>query len=87
MGVHTNRSVGILIALLVICGLAGSMAGEALGQNIKQMAFLKNYMTIGMTKPVALDLKLISLTFGLTFKINFLSLIGMLLGYFIYKKM
>lgn len=87
MGGRPNRSVGILIALLLICGLAGGMAGEALGQNIKGLAFLKNYMTIGITKPVSLELKLISLTFGITFRANILSLIGMLLGYFIYRKM
>ena len=87
MGGRTNRSVVFLIVLLLICGLAGGAAGETLGQHVKSLSFLKNYTTIGIAKPISLDLKLISLTFGITFSINFLSLIGMLLGYFIYKKM
>jgi hypothetical protein len=87
MGGRPNRGAGYLIALLLICGLAGGAVGEAIGQNVKGVAFFKNYMTVGMTKPVILDLKLISLTFGIAFSINFLSLIGMIVGYFIYKKM
>jgi hypothetical protein len=87
MGGRPGRGVGYLIALILICGLAGGVAGEVLGQNINALAFLKKYMTIGMTKPVSLDLKLMAITFGMTFNINFLSLMGMLLGFFIYKKL
>jgi hypothetical protein len=87
MGGRPSRGTGYLIALILICGLAGGAAGEVLGQNVKALSFLKNYMSIGITKPVSLDLKLLAITFGIIFKLNFLSLIGMLLGFFIYKKM
>lgn len=87
MGNRTVRGTGYLILLILLCGLAGGAVGGALGQNFKTLAFLKNYMTIGMTKPMVLDLKLISLTFGISFNVNILSLAGMLLGYFIYEKM
>jgi hypothetical protein len=87
MGGRPSRGAGYLIALILICGLAGGAAGEVLGQNVKALSFLKNYMTVGMTKPMALNLKMLSITFGVTFNLNFLSLLGMLLGFFIYKKM
>jgi hypothetical protein len=87
MGTRPVKGAVYLVLLLLICGLAGGAIGEALGQNIKALFFLKNYMSIGMTKPLTLDLNLISLTFVINFHVNILSLIGMVIGFFIYKKM
>lgn len=87
MGNRSNRGLVYLVLLLLICGLAGGAIGEALGGNFKSLIFLKKYFFIGMPNPITLDLKLISLTFGINFKVNLLSLIGMLTGFFIYKKM
>lgn len=87
MGVRSNKGVLYLILLLLICGLAGGAIGEALGENFKNLIFLKKYFLIGMPNPLTLDLKLISLTLGINFKVNLVSLIGMLVGFFIYKKM
>lgn len=87
MGVRSNKSIIYLIILLIICGLAGGVIGEILGENFKSLVFLKKYFSFGVTNPVTLDLKLISLTFGINFRVNILSLFGMLLGFLIYKKM
>lgn len=81
------RGSGYLILLILLCGLAGGALGEAIGQNFKNFAFLKHYTAIGMNSPVTINLKLISLTFGISFNINILSILGMIFGYFIYKKM
>lgn len=87
MSVRSNKGLIYLILLLLICGLVGGAVGETLGDNFDSLIFLKKYFLIGMSNPVTLDLKLISLTFGINFRVNILSLIGMLLGFFIYKKM
>lgn len=87
MGNRSNRGLVYLVLLLLICGLAGGAIGEALGESFKSFIFLKKYFLIGMPNPITLDLKLISLTFGINFRVNILSLIGMLIGFFIYKKM
>lgn len=84
---NSNKGLVYLVLLLLICGLAGGAIGEALGENLKSLLFLKKYFLIGMPAPVTLDLKLISLTFGINFRVNILSLFGMLIGFFIYKKM
>lgn len=81
-----NRGIGLLIFLILLCGIAMGALGEPIGQHFKSLAFLKNYMTVGMTKPVTLDLKIISITFGISFRANLLSLIGMFMGYLIYRK-
>lgn len=87
MGNRTIRGAGYLILLLLICGLAGGFLGEAIGENIKALSFLGKYLDIGMQSPLVLNLKVIRLTLGLGFSVNIMSLIGMLLGYFIYKKL
>ena len=87
MSVRSNKGLIYLILILLICGLAGGAIGEALGENFKSLILLKKYFLIGMTNPLTLDLKLISLTFGINIRVNILSLFGMLVGFFIYKKM
>ncbi|WP_446715297.1 DUF4321 domain-containing protein [Caloramator sp. Dgby_cultured_2] len=34
-----------------------------------------------------MDLKIFTLTFALSFKVNILTIVGMILGFFLYKKM
>lgn len=87
MSIRNGKGVVYLILLLLICGLAGGAIGEALGENFNSLSFLKRYFLIGMPNPLTIDLKLITLTFGINLKVNILSLVGMLLGFFIYKKM
>jgi len=41
----------------------------------------------GIAPPVVLDLKVITLTFGLTMKINLASLLGIVLALLIYRKL
>ena len=40
----------------------------------------------GLTQPLVLDLSIISLTFGIQFKINIASIIGIAIALFIYRK-
>lgn len=87
MGNRTMRGAGYLILLTLICGLAGGFIGEAIGDNIKALSFMGKYLDIGMQSPLILNLKVLRLTLGIGFSVNILSLVGMLLGYYIYTKM
>ncbi|WP_242971208.1 DUF4321 domain-containing protein [Caloramator fervidus] len=71
---------------MLVFGLAGTLLGELLGKAIKVLAFLQKDYVIGL-KPMYLDLKFFALTFGMTFKINMLTMLGMIIAFFIYKKM
>lgn len=42
--------------------------------------------SFGLGQPVVLDLNIISLTFGIQFKINIASIIGIAVALFIYRK-
>lgn len=70
-----------LLAGLVIGGLLGKLASE-----ISWLWWLSYEQQFGLESPIVLDLSVIQLTFGLMFKINVASIIGMILSIFIYKK-
>ena len=70
-----------LLAGLVVGGLLGKLASE-----ISWLWWLSYEQQFGLESPIVLDLSVIQLTFGLMFKINVASIIGMILSIFIYKK-
>ena len=70
-----------ILSGLVIGGLLGKLAG-----NVPWLWWLSYEQEFGLDTPLVLDLSILKLTFGITFKINIASVIGMLLSIFIYKK-
>jgi len=75
--------------ILIIFILSGIVIGGLLGDIASKIDFLwwLGYgETFGLSSPIELDLSVIKLTFGLMFKINISSIIGMALAIFIYRK-
>lgn len=70
-----------LLAGLVVGGLLGKLAAD-----VPWLWWLSYEQQFGLENPLVLDLNVIKLTFGLMFKINVASIIGMILAIFIYKK-
>ena len=70
-----------LLAGLVIGGLLGKLAS-----GISWLWWLSYEQEFGLESPIVLDLSVIKLTFGLIFKINVASIVGMILSIFICKK-
>lgn len=84
MAVAKGKGGWILIILL----LAGLVVGGLLGELAAKVDFLwwVGYsQTFGLSTPIQLDLSVIQLTFAITFKISIASILGMLIGIFIYK--
>lgn len=80
-----EKNVWILI-LFILCGI---VVGGLLGNLASQVDFLwwLSYgESFGFTEPISLDLSVVQLTFGLMFKVNIASIIGMVLAIFIYRK-
>jgi hypothetical protein len=71
---------------MLIGAISGSLIGELLGENINALRFLKNTYTIGMSTPMLIDLKVLSVTFGLNFNVNIMSIIGIVLAIILYRK-
>ena len=73
--------------ILIIFLLAGLVIGGLLGELASKIDFLwwLSYgESFGLTTPIELDLHVITITFGLWFKIA--SIIGMAIAIFIYRK-
>lgn len=80
-----EKSVWILI-LFILCGVVvGGLLGE-LASQVEFLWWLSYGEEFGLSNPITLDLQVITITFGLMFKINIASIIGMILAIFIYKK-
>ncbi len=80
-----DKSIWILLIFilsgLVIGGLLGKLAGS-----VPWLWWLSFEQEFGLENPIVLDLNILKLTFGLMFKINIASIIGMIIAVFIYKK-
>lgn len=79
----STKSLWILVVLLLIGGLAGSAASNALGPYVP---FLKTVARIGLD-PVNLDLHFMALTFGFKMALSILTALGMVIGYWVYTKL
>lgn len=77
------------IWVLVLCILSGLVIGGLLGNLAGQVSFLwwLGYgQSFGLSTPIELDLSIVQISFGLMFKLNVASIIGMLIAIFIYRK-
>lgn len=80
-----EKNVWILI-VFILCGIVvGGLLGK-LAANVDFLWWLSFEQQFGLSTPITLDLQVIQLTFGLMFKINIASIIGMILAIFIYRK-
>lgn len=76
------KSVWVLIILLILGGLAGSLLGQILGPTLP---ILKAGTSIGL-RPGVLDLHFMTITFGFSVSVGPLTLLGFVLGYFVYAR-
>ena len=77
------------IWILLIFLLAGLVLGGLLGEFASKVDFLwwLSYgESFGLTSPIELDLQVITITFGLWFKMNVASIIGVAIAIFVYRK-
>ena len=80
-----EKNIWILI-LFILCGIViGGLLGE-FASGIDFLWWLSYGQSFGFEQPMELNLSVIKLSFGLVFKINIASIIGMVLAIFIYRK-
>jgi len=80
-----EKNIWILIIFLLAGIVIGGLLGE-IASNVDALWWLSYGESFGLSSPVTLDLRVITLTFGLVFKINIASIIGMALAIFLYRK-
>lgn len=83
-------SVIVLLVILILGAVIGSVIGEVIGALIPggyvEAVFSKG-VNPGLAPPAVLDLKVLTLTLGLTMKINLASLLGIVLALLVYRKL
>lgn len=77
------RNMLSLLLLLLIGSIFGSLIGQVLGP---QVPWLNLGQSIGL-KPTTLNLAVLTLTFGFTFKLNVAGIIGFLIALLFYSKL
>ena len=74
-------SILFILAGLVIGGLIGNLTS-----NIDGLSWLSYGEEFGLRDPIVLDLNVLTLTLGLTIKINIASIIGVIISLIVYRK-
>lgn len=77
------------IWILMVFILSGLVIGGLIGEFTKDVDFLwwLSYgQSFGLSAPIELDLNIVQISFGLMFKINVASILGMIIAVLIYKK-
>jgi hypothetical protein len=81
--VAAPRGLGLFVLAVVVGLVLGSLLGELLGE-FAGPGRLKDVLThgpvIGLTPPSTLDLKLLSVTFGIVFKVNVVGVAGIIVA-------
>lgn len=84
-----RKTPWLLIFFVIVGGLFGGLVAEILRAIAPtgpiSTLFLEN-LTLGITQPITVDLYLITMTFGAALKVNLLSVIGVLMGVYIYRQ-
>jgi hypothetical protein len=75
-----------ILVLFILSGLViGGLLGEVAGQ-FDFLWWLSYGQNFGLSSPLELNLSVVQISFGLVFKINIASIIGMIFSIIIYKK-
>ena len=80
-----EKNIWILLVFLLAGLVVGGLLGK-LASGVPWLWWLSYEQSFGLESPLVVDLSVVQLTFGLMFKINVASIIGMILAIFIYKK-
>ena len=80
-----EKNIWILLVFilsgLVIGGLLGELAGK-----VDFLWWLSYGESFGLSSPVQLDLSIVQISFGLMFRINIASIIGLIIAILVYRK-
>ncbi len=78
---------GWTLLVILLCGIVlGGFLGY-LCRNVSGLSWLSYGQTFGLSEPLVLDLGILVLTFGFTISINIASIIGIVIGIILYKKL
>ncbi|MCI1945812.1 DUF4321 domain-containing protein [Clostridium luticellarii] len=81
-----EKRKGFLWLFIFLGAILGSVLGDAIGNNFSFLSLFKDSYSVGMTEPVVLNLKVMTATFGVNFKVNIMTIIGIIMAIILYRK-
>jgi hypothetical protein len=87
--VPVRRSIGLVLLIIVAGLVVGSLLGELLGGLVPQgwtHDLFTRGPTIGLREPATLDLRFLSVTFGLFLKVNLVGVLGIVIAALVLRK-
>lgn len=82
----SSKNGKMLFLAIIIGGIFGTLIDDIVGSKVKALSFLKTSYPIGTPKALTLDLKVLSLTFGINFNVGLMTIICIILAIIIYRK-
>lgn len=82
----SSKNVWALFLLILAGIVLGGFAGYYLGST-PQLAWLNYGQVLGFSKPLVLELGILSLTLGLTIKFNIAGVIGIVVAVIVYRRL
>lgn len=80
-----TQNIWILILLLLAGVVLGGFISQTLG-GIPALRWLSYGSTFGISSPLVLDLGVLTLQFGFTVRFTIAGILGIILAFFIYRK-
>lgn len=80
-----DKNLWVLIVFILSGLVLGGLIGE-IASRVDFLWWLSYGQEFGLSSPLELDLSVVRITFALIFKINVASIIGLLIGVFVYRK-
>ena len=75
-----------LLLLLVLGGIIGGWLGDAIVRLWPALSILGKVLSVGLPT-FTMDLHVFSLSFGFMFNINFFTIVGFFIAWFLYKRL
>jgi ADP-ribosylglycohydrolase len=83
---EAGKKRGLLWLFIFLGAILGSVLGDAIGNNLDFLSLLKDSYSVGMPKPLVLNLKVLAVTFGVDFKINIMTIVGIIMAIILYRR-
>lgn len=81
----SNKSFSLLLCI-ILGAIFGSIIGEFLGSYFPSLKILSTVYSIGTKAPTYIDLRVLTLTLGITFNLNIMTILGVIMSIIIYRK-
>ena len=76
----------ILVVIVIAGAMLGSVLAGAVGEST-YLAWLGRTLTVGLAPPVVVDLRVLTLTLGLTLRLNLAVVLGILVAAYVFRRL